>query len=226
MAIYEVQCEQCGAAFQGVRARTQNPPRYCSIECRSRARGPAQVLHRFRCVHCGQRAEKWRPPGDQPKYCSPECYRADKVGRTYPRSPGSRRRGRVKVGTTSDGRAIYMQHSHWVWNREHPDDPVREGELIHHLDGNPANDDPSNLVKMNFADHSREHANQIERAERSRRMLAYHAANPGKHRRGKPKQCPVCGAEFYRPPSAKAETCSYKCMGRLRSMRAGKTPTP
>lgn len=33
------------------------------------------------------------------------------------------------------------------------------------------------------------------------------------------RTCLVCQVEFYRPPSAKAQTCSYTCMGKLRSMR-------
>lgn len=31
--------------------------------------------------------------------------------------------------------------------------------------------------------------------------------------RSVPQICLVCGTEFYRPPSAKAKTCSYRCMG-------------
>lgn len=31
--------------------------------------------------------------------------------------------------------------------------------------------------------------------------------------------CAYCGVEFYRPPSAKGETCSYACMGKLRTRR-------
>lgn len=34
---------------------------------------------------------------------------------------------------------------------------------------------------------------------------------------GKPQNCAVCGIEFLRAPSAKAKTCSYKCMGVLQS---------
>lgn len=33
------------------------------------------------------------------------------------------------------------------------------------------------------------------------------------------RTCPVCHTSYYRPPSAKGETCSYTCMGKLRSMR-------
>ncbi len=73
-----------------------------------------------------------------------------------------------------------------------------------------------------FASH-RQDLIDLSADERSERMKAYHAANPGKQRRGAPRACPVCGVEFYRPPSAKGETCSYACMGKLRSMRSKST---
>jgi hypothetical protein len=33
------------------------------------------------------------------------------------------------------------------------------------------------------------------------------------------RNCTYCGTEYYRPPSAKGETCSYACMGKLRTQR-------
>lgn len=42
-------------------------------------------------------------------------------------------------------------------------------------------------------------------------------AQNGVQRAGEARRCPVCGVDFYRPPSAKATTCSYACMGRLQS---------
>ena len=122
-----------------------------------------------------------------------------------------------------NGVIVHMQRSHWVWNETHPDDPVMPGEYVHHVDHNPDNDDPANLMKLAVDDHQSYHASLTTSEERSRRMKAYHAANPGKHRRGDSRTCPVCGVEFYRPPSAKAQTCSYACMGRLRSMNTKST---
>lgn len=112
--------------------------------------------------------------------------------------------------------------SRWVWNETHPNDPVGPDEHIHHVDGDPLNDDPANLQKLTADEHDDIHRTfkRPSSDALSRRMKAYHQANPGKQRRGVTKTCPVCGVEFYRPPSAKAETCSYACMGKLRSMKS------
>lgn len=118
-----------------------------------------------------------------------------------------------------------MTRSRWVWNEQHPNDPVGPDEHIHHLDGDRLNDTPTNLVKVSAREHRGLHSHlPAERVSRmSALMSAYHAANPGKQRTGSPKTCPVCGAEFYRPPSAKAITCSRQCMGKLRSMKSTTT---
>ena len=127
-----------------------------------------------------------------------------------------------------DGKPAYMIRARWVWNQAHPSDPVGEGDHIHHIDLDPRNDDPANLAKYTAEEHAAVHAANGSLAgppsALSKRMKAYHQANPGKARKGLPKPCPVCGVEFYRPPSAKAVTCSYECMGKLRSSRSKPTP--
>lgn len=120
------------------------------------------------------------------------------------------------------GRVVHQLRSHYMWNLHHPDDPVMPGEHVHHIDHDSLNDHPDNLAKFAASDHARHHAALIPGEEQSRRMRAYFAANP-KPRKGSPRTCPVCGVEFYRPPSAKAQTCSYACMGKLRSMKSQST---
>lgn len=171
------------------------------------------------CEQCGTSFSAYRGPGlGKPRFCSHACYTASgemaknspfETGRTGERTS----RHRVYLGRV-DGKPKYMQRSHWVWNQHHPDDPVQPGEHIHHIDHNKLNDDISNLRKLSATEHAEMHAREIEFNERSRRMRAYHAANPGKHRKGQPRICPICGNEFYRPPSASQVTCSYQCSGR------------
>lgn len=214
---YTATCESCGERFEAIRAASQNPPRFCSRACFGASLGKPMRTYEVDCGWCDTSfVEKRASDAPPPKYCSHDCYSEDRRGTSY---SDSKRRGRVKVGERADGSPIYMQRSHWVWNQHNPDDPVEDGQIIHHIDHDPSNDDISNLAKLDWSDHQRYHANQIESEERSRRMKAYHAANPGAHRKGEPKNCPVCGVEFYRPPSAKAQTCSYECMGRLMSMK-------
>lgn len=49
--------------------------------------------------------------------------------------------------------------THRIWNYANPNDPicVNDGYVIHHKDKNPGNDNPNNLQKMLFGEHSRLH---------------------------------------------------------------------
>ena len=57
---------------------------------------------------------------------------------------------------------VFLTKSHLVWNENHPDDPVKEGEVVHHKDNNPTNDHPDNLEKMTRAQHMSFHAKERE----------------------------------------------------------------
>lgn len=220
MAVYHARCVACGAEFTATRAATQPPPQYCSRSCYLTHSSKHAKVART-CEHCG--AEFVRKARRQhPRYCSLECYWASggpAQNSPFKAQPASRTRRRKYIGTV-DGKPKYIPMSHWVWNQAHPDDPVQPGEHLHHIDGDRTNDDPSNLAKMTPAEHAELHASDGSLAGPSEvlsaRMKAYHQANPGKQRKGKPKVCPVCGDEFYRPPSAKARTCSYQCAAAYR----------
>lgn len=46
-----------------------------------------------------------------------------------------------------------------IWNELHPDDPIipNTGYVIHHIDGNPNNNTPTNLLKMTDTEHKKHH---------------------------------------------------------------------
>lgn len=176
---------------------------------------------KLRCEACGASFVAYRGPNrPAPRFCCYRCYwdaggpRANAPNYQQKAESGEAPRGRkqVYVGRDKDGRPRYRRRSHVAWESAHPSDPVLPGEHIHHADHDPTNDDPGNLVKFTAEEHARHHAGIITASERSRRMKAYHAANPGRQRKGSPRTCLICGVEFYRPPSAKAITCSYACM--------------
>lgn len=55
----------------------------------------------------------------------------------------------------------YAPRSHVIWNQAHPDNLIKAGEIIHHIDGNSLNDVPENLQKFasqskHWQNHSRE----------------------------------------------------------------------
>jgi hypothetical protein len=51
-----------------------------------------------------------------------------------------------------------IQRSHLVWNDHHPEDPVRPGEHVHHLNHVRDDDWPGNLVKLVAGEHLSHHA--------------------------------------------------------------------
>lgn len=209
-------CEVCGSEYTA-RRETQKT---CSHACRAEARKHRVSLV---CAHCGKSFEVIRAIADRSRFCSRTCYwKSGGPAQNSPLAKGGsvfedrprKSRPRVYLGRDDQGKPKYMQRSHWIWNQNHPDDPVQPGEHVHHIDHNGFNDDPTNLEKLSATDHAELHAGQIVNYERSRRMSAYHKANPGKYRKGTPKTCPICGNEFYRPPSASQITCSYQCSGK------------
>lgn len=50
-----------------------------------------------------------------------------------------------------------MPKSHKIWNKNHPNDKVKKGEVIHHKDGNHNNDTPENQEKMTKPKHTALH---------------------------------------------------------------------
>lgn len=51
----------------------------------------------------------------------------------------------------------YVARYRYVWNRTHPDDPLKPGEHIHHVNGDSLDDRPENLQKMTNNEHVHEH---------------------------------------------------------------------
>lgn len=52
----------------------------------------------------------------------------------------------------------HIRKAHVVWNKAHPNDPIKKGEVIHHVDENKKNDDPLNLEKRRDAKHRSLHS--------------------------------------------------------------------
>ncbi|HEX9832549.1 MAG TPA: HNH endonuclease [Mycobacterium sp.] len=66
----------------------------------------------------------------------------------------------------------YIQRYQYVWNTHHPDDPVREGDVIHHINEDPADDRIENLEKTTQSKHAREHGIGREHTEESRALMS------------------------------------------------------
>jgi len=75
-------------------------------------------------------------------------------------SKGHGRRCIKQHKINADGRKTNnrMSLAQYIWNKHHPEDPVKEDENIHHFDFNPLNDKIGNLRKMKKVDHAKLHA--------------------------------------------------------------------
>ena len=105
-------------------------------------------------------------------------------GRVFLRVPGSERHLHPTV--YSDGRILRYGY---VWNCAHPEDPVRPGDVIHHINENPSDDRLENLEKTTQSDHAAHHtAGRKHTAETRARMSKAHKeriARDGYHWTGK-----------------------------------------
>jgi endogenous inhibitor of DNA gyrase (YacG/DUF329 family) len=138
------------------------------------------------CTHCGKpitRLECQTKPGSKP-YCSQACLSAarrhgcaivcEQCGKTVYRRYGEQDRSVREHAFCSRAcymlyRVLHMQptvypkqgsvHIHRIVAQEMAGRPLREGEVVHHIDGNPHNSEPSNLFLFKSqADHVAYHA--------------------------------------------------------------------
>ena len=63
---------------------------------------------------------------------------------------------------------LYGRHEHRVVAEEMLGRPLERGEIVHHIDGNKHNNDPSNLQVMTQADHLRIHHAEMWRARKAK----------------------------------------------------------
>ena len=120
---------------------------------------------------------------------------------------------------------IHKRLHRYVWEKEVGTIP--KGCQIHHIDGNKANNDLSNLAIMTDTGHQRLHGQEQKRKENARKAIkkavkyapAWHKSEAGKkwhskHMQGfkQPRQnmtCEQCGANF--EGTIRQRFCSNKC---------------
>lgn len=108
---------------------------------------------------CGMHAQRVRRYGD-PNYLTPEVQR-----RANSRAAMLARVDEVKPTTY---RKLYGRHEHRVIAEQMLGRPLQRNEIVHHIDGNKHNNDPSNLQVMTQSDHVRMHIDEMRAARKAK----------------------------------------------------------
>lgn len=152
-------------------------------------------------------------------------------GRVYKRYPDANQRAhRVYYVPTGSGQSQCEMLHRQVWIDNNG--PIPKGSDIHHLDGDPFNNAPDNLVCITVKEHrgehrdtsfgttpeGREHLERIRakaaewhRSEEGRRWHSEHGKQIWEDREGETYVCRMCGEEFESRYALGSGYCSKKC---------------
>jgi hypothetical protein len=138
-------CLECGSVFQRYACRMSNPERpYCSRACVGAAKRRGSTLYCALCDTPFYRHFAEQDIGTKMRqFCSRPCYMEWRAlyrkATTYP-----------KLGA---------RHVHRIVAEQHLGRPLTEDEVVHHIDGDKHNNDPSNLAVLpNQSYHNQVHA--------------------------------------------------------------------
>lgn len=135
------------------------------MACKSAALRTLPDTKERACETCGT---VFAPRRDRPaaRYCSKKCSGIGLANHPHDEQwfaairaaaiiSGNRQRGKKGVGKAY--RKLNGRHEHRVVAEEKIGRPLRFEDVVHHIDGDILNNDPSNLEIMTRAEHMREH---------------------------------------------------------------------
>lgn len=95
-------------------------------------------------------------------FCSRKCHmihmnRIMNPNRMTPAVRNKLRSTRLGTGEGKTYTKTFGRHTHRIVAEQILGRPLKEGEIVHHIDGNKRNNDPSNLMVMTQSEHCRLH---------------------------------------------------------------------
>lgn len=127
--------------------------------------GCGKVVEYITADLCGMHAQRIRRYGN-PEFVTP-----------YQRWRELCREGQHKPARPDVYKKRFNRHEHRVVAEQMLGRPLQRGEIVHHIDGNKHNNDPSNLRVMSQADHLRLHRAEMEMAKKAKRNAPASAPN-------------------------------------------------
>lgn len=121
------------------------------------------------CEECGK--ETFQSPAQfrrsKHHFCSRHCnmIHMNRIMNPNRMTPETRRKLRESKLNTGDGKSYsktYGRHTHRIVAEKILGRPLKEGEIVHHIDGNKRNNDPSNLMVMTQSEHCKLHFSKKE----------------------------------------------------------------
>ena len=164
-------CNQCETAFD---YRSRGRERlFCSRSCSDiywhlRGRKPHEPVEEVSCVVC---SKQWKPAHSnrEARFCSPTCAAKGTNASARIRTPEAKEK--ADNAKRSKGSKGYVKrggkHEHRKVVEEELGRPLRSDEIVHHDDENKQNNDPTNLILTNRADHLREHLQRYRQRRRA-----------------------------------------------------------
>jgi len=157
-------CVVCGKEFV-VKIDKIHKGKYCSKECYYKGRWGNSHKEVVKCIKCGNDFVKFK--SNNKKFCSLTCqYQWRSENFSGDKSP--RYKGRIKYGTDNRYYAIPVPYhpycnskgyvmEHRLVMEKHLKRFLSQSEIVHHIDGNPRNNNIDNLILMDKVEHDRLH---------------------------------------------------------------------